>query len=687
MFGVCNRISKSTSRSTMAGTSNFLIRLLLLPLIIAQGHFSFHFNQFNASTLELFGDASVQSNAISLNHQSKFSIGRAFYRYPIKDSGSPNSALSFSTTFVFSVAPSSESVSGHGMAFIMTPNRSTKGYLVAEFLGLFSDLSSLGNASNHLFAVEFDTVKNQEFHDINDNHVGVDINDLRSVNSTTAGFWTDNNQFQVLNLKSGKNIQAWIDYDNLQSELKITIVEAGLDRPQKPLLHVKNISLSHILEEEIYVGFSAATGVMFEENYILAWSFTTNGTAQSLNTSSLPSFIHRKSKSSNSSLIAGISTACVLLLVVVVVASLFLLKRNDYRDIIEEWEEEYWPHRFKYKDLHIATKGFGDEELLGSGGFGRVYRGVLPTNGLEVAVKYILRETYEGVKEFIAEVSSLGRLQHRNLVQIRGFCRRGKKLFIVYDYMPNGSLDKMIFGNPNIVLGWSQRYRILRDVAAGLVYLHEEWEQRVVHRDIKSSNVLLDSELNGKLGDFGLARLYEHNENSRTTRVVGTLGYIAPELIHTGKASPAADVFSFGILMLEVACGRRPVDLSLQSSQIVMVDWLRELHERGTLMDAADWKLGGQYVEAEMERVLKLGLLCSNSQPERRLGIREVLKILEEESPIPDFDDLFYLEMSGPSSAWNSPYLSRSKDASISMPEDRQQTLHELGQTSAIVLN
>ncbi|XP_057839587.2 L-type lectin-domain containing receptor kinase SIT2-like [Cryptomeria japonica] len=330
-------------------------------------------------------------------------------------------------------------------------------------------------------------------------------------------------------------------------------------------------------------------------------------------------------------------------------------KRKQHRDIIEEWEMEYWPQRFNYKDLHIATKGFRDEELLGYGGFGRVYRGVMPNNGLQVAVKCILRETEEGIKEFIAEISSLGRLQHRNLVQIRGFSRRVKKLFIVYDYMPNGSLDRKIFGKPEKVFEWVHRYKVLKDVAAGLLYLHEEWEQCVVHRDIKSSNVLLDSELNGKLGDFGLARLYEHNENSHTTCVVGTLGYITPELIHTGKARPATDVFSFGIFLLEIACGRRPVEPSLQTEQIVMVDWVRELDASGTLMDAADPNLGGQYVDAEMERVLKLGLLCSNPHPEGRISMRLALQILEEEAPIPGFNAASHLEMNVPTSTLKSP--------------------------------
>ncbi|XP_057819623.1 L-type lectin-domain containing receptor kinase SIT2 [Cryptomeria japonica] len=647
------RISKSNQCSTVEGLS--LVLLLLLPPVslIGQAHTNFIFNQFNVSTLELYGNASVQSKAISLNGRFQFSVGRAFYRHPVrmKDRGSLNSTFSFSTTFVFSIDPSSALDSGFGLAFMMTPHRSIEGFLPGPYLGLISNLSTMGEASNHLFAVEFDTSKNLEFQDINNNHVGVDLDDLISVDSKAAGYWINSSRFQELDLKSRQNIQAWVDYDNIHKELKVTIAEAGLDRPQKPLLYMKNMSLSNILEEEMYVGFSAATRILSEENYILAWSFTTNGTAKPLNISNLPSFIHRKSKSSNSKMIAGISTACIVLIVLVVAGSLVWLKRNQYIDLIEEWETEYWPHRFKYKDLHIATKGFRDERLLGSGGFGRVYRGVLPANGLQVAVKCIRRETDDGVKEYIAEISSLGRLQHRNLVQIRGFCRRGKQLFIVYNYMPNGSLDKMIFGNPKKVLEWSHRYRVLRDVAAVLLYLHEEWEQCIVHRDIKSSNVLLDSELNGKLGDFGLARLYERNKNSHTTRVVGTLGYIAPELVHTGKASPATDVFSFGILMLEVACGRRPVDPSLQPAEVIMVKWVRELHVNGSLMDAADPNLGGQYVEGEMERVLKLGLLCSNRQPEGRLGMRQVLQILEEEAPNQVSDAPFNLELRSTSSA------------------------------------
>ncbi|XP_057829130.2 L-type lectin-domain containing receptor kinase SIT2 [Cryptomeria japonica] len=625
-----------------------LVILVLHACLPAQAHTSFRFNKFNISTLYQVEIASIRSGAICLTNQSQHVSGRVLYAQPVqmKEPNSRNMSSSFSTTFVFAMVPSSSDPprSGDGMAFIITPSKSPVEQSSSHFLGLLNT-SNIGKPYNHLFAVEFDTIFNEEHLDINDNHVGVDLNDLHSVKSETAGYWIGS-QIQELDLNSGHNIQAWIDYDHTQQRLNVTIVKAGSPRPQKPLISLKNMNLSNIFEEEMYVGFSAATGTVVEDHCVLAWSFSTNGSAPALDMSNLPSLFMRKS--SNSRLIAAITTALVLVLLLLIAAAVFWWRRNKYRDDTEEWEMEYWPHRFNYKDLHIATKGFRDEQVLGSGGFGRVYKGVLPANGLEIAVKSIFKESNEAMKEFIAEISSLGRLQHRNLVRIRGYCRKGTKFFIVYDYMPNGSLDKMIFDKTKSVLAWAQRYRILKDVGAGLLYLHEEWEKRVVHRDIKSSNVLLDSELNGKLGDFGLARLYEHRGDPESTRVVGTLGYIAPELVHTGKATPRADVFSYGILMLEVACGRRPVDSSLDASQMVMVDWVRELYVKGRLTDAADANLGCEYVEDEMEKVLKLGLLCCNPQPEARPTMRQVLQIIEGEVSLPP---VYLYEMSGGSSS------------------------------------
>uniref|UniRef100_A0A0D6QSP2 non-specific serine/threonine protein kinase n=1 Tax=Araucaria cunninghamii TaxID=56994 RepID=A0A0D6QSP2_ARACU len=628
-------------------------------LFTAQAKTSFIFNPFKDSTdLTLIDNASYQSTAICLTHESGEVMGRALYPQPVRMKGkaSINETLSFSTTFVFSIiCNSSNSICGHGLAFMMTPHRSPMGALASQFLGLLN-FSSNGQPYNHLFAVEFDTVITEEFHDINNNHVGVDINNLISVDAERAGFWIGMKQFREVDLGSGQNIQAWIDYDHHQEHLNVSIAPAGSLRPQKPLISLKQLSLSTIIEKEMYVGFSAATQLDGAKHCILAWSFATDGVAPVLNTSRLPSLAQKssKSKSSRARLRVSVTTVSVLLLMLVVIAALVMRKRKRDADFVEEWEVKYWPQRFNYKDLFIATKGFQKEQLLGCGGFGQVYKGVLPSNGVPVAVKSILSETNEGVKEFIAEISSLGRLQHRNLVQIRGYCRRGTQLFIVYDYMPNGSVDKMIFGNPRRVLAWPQRYRILKDVAAGLLYLHEEWEKIVVHRDIKASNVLLDEDLNAKLGDFGLARLYDHNENPRTTYVVGTPGYIPPELVHTGKATPYSDVYSFGILLLEVACGRKPVDPSLNEAQIVLVDWVRELHAEGKLMDAADPKLGCEFVEDEMERVLKLGMVCCNEEAEERLGIRHVVQILDDKAPLPDTSFPFSTEGNGSINSWMS---------------------------------
>jgi len=237
----------------------------------------------------------------------------------------------------------------------------------------------------------------------------------------------------------------------------------------------------------------------------------------------------------------------------------YVIRRIKNADVIEAWELDIGPHRFSYKELKQATRGFRDKQLLGFGGFGRVYKGTLPNCKTHVAVKRISHESKQGLREFVSEIASIGRLRHRNLVQLLGWCRRRGDLLLVYDYMPNGSLDKYIFEEPRMILSWEQRFKIIKGVAYGLLYLHEEWEQTVIHRDIKAGNVLLDSELNGRLGDFGLAKLYERGSNPSTTRVVGTLGYLAPELTRTGKPTANSDVFAFGALMLEVVCGRRPV--------------------------------------------------------------------------------------------------------------------------------
>eukprot|EP01018_Ginkgo_biloba_P039453 Gb_09935 [translate_table: standard] len=600
----------------------------------------FAFNRFERSNLTLITDASILSGVLRLTNDSQFSIGQAVYPFPLRfKNGKNTTASSFSTTFIFSLAPHPPYTPGHGLAFILTPSKHFSGVISAEYFGLFNT-STNGRNDSHLFAVEFDTLQNPEFEDINNNHVGVDLDSLESVNSTAAGYWTSNHvnhpfEFRPLNLKSGQNIQAWVEYDGIQKHLNVTISPIGVPRPLRPLLSQGNIDLSDVLEDEMYAGFSAATGTAVESHNVLAWSFSINGVAKRLDTSHLPSFLPREkhSKFSSRGFIAAVCVVSIsFLFVFVFVVALFRwYKRGERDESIEEWELEYWPHRFTYRELNKATKGFSEERLIGSGGFGRVYRGIFPNNGLEVAVKTVSHDSKQGIREFIAEISSLGRLQHRNLVQLRGWCKNKKELFLVYDYMPNRSLDRMIFENPRPLLAWPERFRVLKGVASGLLYLHEEWEQRVLHRDVKASNVMLDAEFNGRLGDFGLARMYDHGIHSRTTHVVGTLGYLAPELVRTGKATTSTDVFSFGALLLEVACGRRPIEPNRPPEELLLVDWVWELFRKNNILAAADPKLSGEYVVEEMEKVLELGVVCSHPEAEVRPGMRQVLQILEEE--------------------------------------------------------
>jgi serine/threonine protein kinase len=310
----------------------------------------------------------------------------------------------------------------------------------------------------------------------------------------------------------------------------------------------------------------------------------------------------------------------------------------EYAELREDWEAEFGAHRFAYKDLLRATGGFTDKRLIGQGGSGEVYRGVLPRCKAEVAVKRVSDESRQGMKEFVAEVASMGRLRHRNLVPLLGYCRRKGGLLLVYKYMPNGSLEKLLYDQGSkITLGWDQRFRIIKDIAAGLLYLHEEWEQAIVHRDIKPSNVLLDDKMNGRLGDFGLARLYDHGTSSYTTRVVGTTGYLAPELMRTGKASPATDVFAFGAFLLEVACGRRPIEQGMEGEDFALVDHVLGHWLSGSLMEAiVDSKLQDDYDAQEVCLALKLGLLCSHPVASERPSIRQVVQYLDGGAAFPE---------------------------------------------------
>jgi serine/threonine protein kinase len=617
----------------------------LLPLLVsfvASEDTSFLFNGFRSRNLSLDGIAEITPNGLlRLTNYTKEQRGHAFYPNPVSfKKSSTGTASSFSTTFVFAIYPTSPTISGHGIAFVVAPTRGLPGGLRNQYLGLFNG-SNNGNSNNHVVAIELDTILNSEFKDINDNHVGIDINGLTSVQSSPAGYYADDNGvFKNLTLISGRQMQVWVEYDGVEKKIKVIMAPINAVKPKTPLLSL-SYDLSPIIKDNMYVGFSSSTGPFLTAHYVLGWSFKVNGQAPKLDLSQLPKLPRIGGKPISKFFTIGLPVIIISLVSIAISAVVYVIKRKrKYAELLEDWELQYGPHRFKFKDLYIATKGFRDKELLGAGGFGKVYRGILPTSKIEIAVKRVSHESRQGMKEFVAEIVSIGRFRHRNLVPLLGYCRRKGELLLVYDYMPNSSLDKYLFDQPEVTLSWSQRFRVIKGIALGLFYLHEEWEQVVIHRDVKASNVLLDGELNAKLGDFGLARLYDHGTAPQTTHVVGTLGYLAPEHSRSGKATTSTDVFAFGAFLLEVSCGRRPIEPRGATDDVFLIDWVFSHWNRGEILAARDVRLGADYVAKEVELVLKLGLLCSHLEPTARPSMRQVVQFLEGDSPLPKLPSL-----------------------------------------------
>ncbi|KAL6603092.1 hypothetical protein ACP70R_043453 [Stipagrostis hirtigluma subsp. patula] len=287
---------------------------------------------------------------------------------------------------------------------------------------------------------------------------------------------------------------------------------------------------------------------------------------------------------------------------------------------------------FSYKELHAATNGFSEENKLGEGGFGSVYWGKTP-DGLQIAVKRLkaANNNSKAEMEFAVEVEVLARVRHRNLLGLRGYCAAGAdQRMIVYDYMPNLSLLSHLHGQfaADVHLDWKRRVAVAVGSAEGLVYLHHEVTPHIIHRDIKASNVLLDSDFAPLVADFGFAKLVPEGVSHMTTRVKGTLGYLAPEYAMWGKVSGACDVYSFGILLLELVSGRKPIERLPSGAKRTITEWAEPLIARGRLGDLVDPRLRGSFDAAQLARIVECAALCVQGEPDRRPDMRAVVRIL-----------------------------------------------------------
>ncbi|XP_057837526.2 probable L-type lectin-domain containing receptor kinase S.5 [Cryptomeria japonica] len=578
---------------------------------------------FDHSVIDL---GSLQVTAETRNRRSpnspKNRSGRVIFNQKYRLWKEPDSPASFNSTFVFNIAP--DMGTGEGMAFIISSNKDIGSGPVGSYgrwLGLFNSTIN-GLKSNKVVAVEFDTIKSEGTNDPDDNHVAIDVN---SINSTKIAS-LDVGHINLTN--EDQNITAWIQYSGTQRLLKVYIAKTPDPMPSQPILQ-HPLNLSKILDPFVYFGFTASTGEGTELNCVHSWSLSIQDLESSKPNTGLKIGL----------LVSGMALAVLLATVIVIV----YIKHRKYQaeeaiisDTLRKLPGQ--PHEFKYKTLQKATQSFSTRTQIGCGGCGAVYKAHIRKSKTAVAVKRIFKDSTQGKDEFISEIGIINQLRHRNLVPFLGWCHDKGNLLMVYEYMPSGSLEKYIAEG---LLDWEQRYKIISGLASALVYLHEECEHQVIHRDLKPSNIMLDSEYNARLGDFGLARIIQPNRSSFTaSRVAGTIGYIAPECFHTGKATVESDVFGFGAIVLEVVCGRPPWAVG---DGLDLVGWVWKLYRENKLFEAAECRLPlpppadtpATVNQDDITCLFMVGLACSHPNPQERPTMRQVKQILCRERPLP----------------------------------------------------
>ncbi|KAL8133523.1 putative L-type lectin-domain containing receptor kinase S.5 [Apium graveolens] len=592
-----------------------------------------------------FSQKAIQVTPDDNGAEMKDKSGRIWYHKPLKLwSKNKSVTASFNTTFQLNINPNFGTLSetetrwGHGMAFILSGDRSIPSNSYGKWLGIVNETTN-GFDSNNIVAVEFDTNESDDSKDVDDNHVGIDVNSIYSLVQEPLSP-------HGVNLSSGDNVTATLRYDGKSKELVIFVYMTNTlvdERNSTPIIS-RFLNLSDHLPQRVYVGFSASTGQYAELNCVTSWSFSSTNI-------------------DDDDLLWVLWVVIPIVLLVLVVISVLFCKwrkrieannRENYMVEQQIQSSATAPVKFQLKDLKRATGNFDSMNELGRGGFGVVYKGILSNK--EVAVKR-LNNSGDSKQEFMAEVTIIGNLHHKNLVKLVGWCHEDNELLVVYEFMPNGSLDKMIFRNSDTSLprlSWEKRHVIICGVAQALDYLHNGCENRVLHRDIKASNIMLDSEFNPRLGDFGLARTVIRNgKTHHSTEIAGTPGYMAPESFLIGKATVEMDVYAFGVVILEIACERKPgvqIEENNYGNRIVERVWL--LHKRDCLIDAIDNEANISIdQEQQVECVLKLGLACCHPNPYERPSMRTVLQVLKGEAyppPIPRERPVFMWPASPP---------------------------------------
>jgi len=635
----------------------FHVTLTFLLLVTSRAApLSFNYDQLGSdktNNINFFGDVKQDNQVLQLTKYEKDSLGRVtysklFHLWNINTS----EVTDFTTRFSFSINTPNKSYHGDGITFYLARPNFPMSQIDGSGIGLASRVQ-LSNPNytkeNPFVAVEFDTFVNDW--DPKYDHVGIDVNSI-STNHTTQWFTS----------MDERGYDAEVNYDSSSNNLTVTFTGYQDNKTiQQHLFYVVN--LRDVLPDWVEFGFTSATGFFWEYHTLSSWSFN----------SSLD--FEAKKDGTKTGLVIGLSVGGVIALICVIGLVCLLkwklrnkgMKDESHFDLAmdSDFERSSLPKKFTYEELARATNNFANEHKIGAGGFGAVYKGFIRDLKTHVAIKKVSKESNQGVKEYASEVKVISQLRHKNLVQLYGWCHKQNDLLLVYEFVENGSLDSYLFKGKGLLI-WTVRYNIARGLASALLYLHEECEHCVLHRDIKSSNIMLDTNFNTKLGDFGLARLMNHETESKTTVLAGTYGYLSPEAATRGKASRESDVYSFGVVALEIACGRKAIEPSLSEEHIYLVDWVWELYGIGDLLKAADSRLYGEFNEKEVERLMIVGLWCTLIDHLQRPMIRQVVQVLNFDAPLPTLP----LQMNA--STYNTSFNSVSSKSKISGFENNQ---------------
>ncbi|XP_023551950.1 cold-responsive protein kinase 1 [Cucurbita pepo subsp. pepo] len=314
--------------------------------------------------------------------------------------------------------------------------------------------------------------------------------------------------------------------------------------------------------------------------------------------------------------------------------------KSPTKSFVDE-EEELWGIQnvkfYTYKELKVATEDFSLANKIGEGGFGSVYKGKLK-DGKIAAIKVLSAESRQGLKEFLTEINVISVIEHENLVQLYGCCVDDNHRILVYNYLENNSLAQTLLGrgHSSIQFNWRTRSKICIGIARGLAFLHEDVQPHIIHRDIKASNILLDRDLTPKISDFGLAKLIPASMTHVSTRVAGTIGYLAPEYAIRGQVTRKSDLYSFGVLLVEIVSGRCNTNTQLPMGEQYLLERTWNHYERGELILLVDVSLNGDFDAEEACRYLKIGLLCTQDSPKLRPSMSTVVKMLTGEMSIED---------------------------------------------------